>query len=330
MSDWQSLLTDLDNKTGMNDTRYLDALNHAQAWFNLQGWRLLIVEGPDAETFLQGQLTCDLAHSVKQKIVAGAHCNPKGRMLSSFDLIKMAENTFALRLHASIAESALAALKKYIVFSKASIRLEEQYQLIGFYSGAEGLHALEMMLPEPGNFSEAAGHYLLRHSAQQWELWVPTNAQAKPTVFEGMLPLPEDQWTLLNIRAGKAELRADTAEQFLPQELNFQLIGAVSFKKGCYTGQEIIARLHYKGQLKKHLYRVNFNHESEPAYLQDISLQGEDGNTKNVGSLACFAPSAANTFDALVLCQDSAHLSENVTLDGNKLQWAPLPYAIPG
>lgn len=328
MTSWNKLI----NQDSIAKAPWLNELNDQQsAWLALENHKILVVEGPDAEKFLQGQCTCNLEQSIGNAILDGAHCNPQGRMLSSFSLLRLSDERFALRVHASIAEQALADLKKYIVFSKATIQITSDYLLAGIchpkYSSF--LKDRELASIKTGHFQAFDGGYLLVLSDKQCELWLsqPGLEEALPA-FSGALVLPEHQWDLLNIRRGVGEVREQTRAELLPQEVNLQLIGGISFNKGCYTGQEIIARMHYKATLKKHMYRARLDHPHTPRPGDELMAEG-----KKVGSIVMAAPISPIEQEVLALCLDSARATNNVHLSISTqciLRWESLPYAIPG
>lgn len=313
-------------------TSWLDELSAQQScWSPLPNYKILIVEGPDAEKFLQGQCTCNLEQSTDNTILGGAHCNPQGRMLSNFALLRLSDDRFALRVHASIAEQALTDLKKYIVFSKATIQISADFLLagIGYPEHSSMLRNRGLSDIKPGHFRGFDGGYALALSKDQCELWLSQPVLDETlSALEDELLVPEHQWDLLNIRRGMGEVREQLRAELLPQEVNLQLTGGVSFNKGCYTGQEIIARLHYKATLKKHMYRARLSLSSRLNQGDDLSADG-----KKAGLIVMAAPCSATDQEILALCLDSARVTNKVhlsTFPQSILRWESLPYAIPG
>ncbi|MCR6651617.1 MAG: folate-binding protein [Cellvibrionaceae bacterium] len=287
--------------------------------------RILQVKGRDAATFLQGQLTCDLRRLEQKELLLGAHCNPKGRMISSLVLARTEADTVGMRVRANIAEPALAALKKYIVFSKATISQTEQVgiALLGDFP------ELPVPLPPPGSFAAGSGLTLLHHKSGVLEIWAePAQAMALwqqllPSVNTAPTTRLERHWA----EHGIAEVQAATAEEFVPQMFNYHLVDAISFKKGCYTGQEIVARMHYKGQLKKHLYRILGEAADGP--VVGAELVTGDESEKAVAIVVASAPGPAG-WTGLVVTTDEIR-SSGAALQGKnsntKLTWSELPYA---
>jgi folate-binding protein YgfZ len=320
----------------------------------LQDYKLLDIEGPDAEKLLQGQCTCDFRRLNSGDWLRGAHCNPKGRILSSFVAQGLTPQHIRLRVHHSIQQTALSALQKYAVFSKVQLSAVESIQVVGLYSLQleQILTTANLEIPAIGKAAwlENSQLSLLRIDAHRLEMWI-TKETSLSSQWTEVLATAETAtancWKQLNIRAGITEINIELHEQLLPHELNYQLIDAVSFRKGCYTGQEIISRTHYKATLKKHLYALRLtlasasgntegNQGSTP---QAITFGSKllDQNGSKIGVViqaAKVSPSDAGeqTWELLALIRDSDYGHENVTLEpysNAKTQWLTLPYAIP-
>ena len=210
-------------------------------------YRTVSISGPDAHTFLQGQLTCDVNALSGQHSQFGAHCNVKGRIISNFLISRHQEDVFILRWHQSINDIAGAALKKYMVFSKATLRDEPEWSSIGLL-GEDADALLNTLIA--GKAIDA----FHRISAIQIECLVSPKSTPAFLTLTAELPQSDvNTWRHALITNGIVDVDAAISETFLPQELNLEQRGGISFKKGCYTGQEVIARLHYKGKLKKTL-----------------------------------------------------------------------------
>ncbi|MFL0809663.1 MAG: hypothetical protein K6L76_04555 [Agarilytica sp.] len=295
----------------------------------LSEYRLLLVEGVDCEKFLQGQLSCDISKLGRLHFQMGAHCTPKGRMISSFLAAPFlaTENAIALRVHESIATTALEALKKYAVFSKVQLTLREDIAIAALISNTPNASWAE----KHGTTFLNTSTQSIFHDANRVEVWLPFEAlpsfisEQKDTVIKPTSNL----WQLTNIRAGYGEVRAELAEELLPQEMNFQFTDGISFKKGCYTGQEIVARLHYRGALKKHMYRGSIESDIAPSLGDSIYLSKD--NDKVCGRLLRIAQASETQWEFLALAEDNALQSECVFKQEDsrtKIQWLSLPYAI--
>lgn len=301
---------------------YLAALSNKQ---------LLLIQGPDAAKFLQGQVTCDVKELSAPVSRIGAQCNAKGRILLSFRALQMNSDTIALRLPASMMESAQTTLGKYIVFSKAKLHSgSNSYALFGLFGEQAAAAARRFFDTLPGaddSWVEQSGCFLIQLASDRFECWI--NADATAQFLAALSPRTQtadtEQWLLLDIAAGIADVVPATIELFTPQELNYQLINGINFRKGCYTGQEIVARLHYRGKLKRHMYRFEYPGNSAPAPGTQVINTSSQQHTGNVVSAAVDAGKVL----ALVSLLDE-HLDQvQVENCPEKLHLLSLPYAIP-
>lgn len=298
---------------------------------NLHHYGFLSIIGPDTVKFLQGQTTCDVAKISTELATLGAYCTPKGRMICSFLAASPAENTIYLRMRQDICASSLAVLSKYIVFSKADIAdASEQLKAYGFY-GAEAatwLKGLFGSLPAARFGSVSAEDKTLiqiDEAGEQFELWLKAdnaaNDLANCTVTEGTT----DDWTTINIHAGIGDVCAATQEEFIPQMLNMDITGAVSFSKGCYTGQEVVARMHYRGKSKRRMYSAQFIENNTANNIAEGAVVHIDGESQAVGHVVQVSNNAA----LLVLTEEAAKQSKLQLGDQTvALSFTPLPYAV--
>ncbi|MDY0207695.1 MAG: folate-binding protein YgfZ [Pseudomonas sp.] len=226
------------------------------------------VRGPDAKAFLQGQITCHLAYVSDERSSLGARCTPKGRMLSSFRVL-LENDGYLLAMDHDILVAQLAELQKYAVFSKSKLTDDSAlWSRFGLYQGDAALTALGIDLPTETNSIVHHNQMIaVRVSDILTELWV--SADEGPCLHKRLLNLlpeaPLNTWLLGQIRSGIGHVSMPIREQFIPQMLNLPALDAVSFKKGCYTGQEIVARMQYLGKLKRHMYRFQITSTEIPA-----------------------------------------------------------------
>lgn len=306
----------------------LTSLDSWQCAIPLTDHVIIEVKGPDAEKFLQGQCTCDFKAINAGAFSLGAHCNVKGRMVSSFTAAKLGQDGFGLRVHRSNAVNALATLKKYAVFSKVSLAISETLAPIVTFNLENS--AVTSVKASAGEWAvlEAAGAPVLGtslvHAQGVQELWL--SKDLIQAILNSSPIADSSAWLAYTTANGIAEVTSESTEMFIPQEINLQLLNGVSFNKGCYTGQEIIARMHYKATLKKHMYRAQ---HTAPAPA--VGSQVINGEGKSVGQVVQ-SVSTPQGADILVLALDSSLNDQNVHCEANpeqKLQWHPLPYAIP-
>lgn len=236
---------------------------------------LIAVHGPDADGFLQGQLTCDVRQVTPDQSTLGAFCSPKGRALACFRLFRR-EARLYLTLPQALTEPTLERLRKYIL--RAKVTLENAHDgLLGL--GLAGLHAETVLtecfgtLPPTANAvmhapADGSGITILRlpGTTPRFALYGPlSNMQplwktlAPVVTFTGAEP-----WRLLDILAGLPTVYRETVDAFIPQMINLDLLGGISFQKGCYTGQEIVARTHYLGKLKRRMVLGRVDGEPMP------------------------------------------------------------------
>lgn len=221
----------------------------AKMLVDLSQYGVIQVSGPDAAKFLQGQLTCDVnslvpgAHSL-----LGSYCNIKGKVDSIFRIWRQGEDYF-LRLLLGMVEPTLEELKKYSVFSKVEIQnVTGKICGFGVYNNGVNFSMLDPKISvleiEPLQRYEIYGPIKELESA-----WHTCNKQAThvdPAV-----------WNVLDIQAQIPELYPQTVGLFFPHDLNLHSLGAVSFTKGCFRGQEIIARMQHRGKLKRAMQTIS-------------------------------------------------------------------------
>jgi folate-binding protein YgfZ len=265
---------------------------------------LIRVSGKDAATFLQGQLTCNVVKLTSEQWIPGAYCEINGKVIADFRLFDH-EQGYYLLCQQGVGTALKEALSKYAVFSKASIEvLSDDYYRLGFY----GEHSVRQWLKEnigstgfPDlklRFTSVENCLILNllGSESRFEVLVPRERMPNP---DKMLELATDankaDWRLADIRDGHVHIEQDMMNQYTPQVLNYDLIGAVDFKKGCYRGQEIVARMHYKGSAKKRLFRIELE-GSMPSLGDTVSVAGKD-----LGSIISVAPSGENASEALAV-----------------------------
>jgi folate-binding protein YgfZ len=268
----------------------------------LPQWSILQVAGPDAAKFLQGQLTCDINALTASTATPGAHCTPKGRMLSSFLIAHPQPDTYWLRVRTAIRASASAALAKYIVFSKAKLQAQTPLLVIGLAGpdAAAAVRGCAGAVPagQFGVVTTAEGAIVqLDNEGRRFEAWLPPAAALALWQQCGSFEIAGSAfWRWLDIRAGWASIEAGTVEAFIPQMLNYDRNGAISFSKGCYTGQEIVARAHYRGQVKRHLLRAS---AAAAAPLAGSDVVGADGRT--LGQIAAAVDRGDGQCDVLLV-----------------------------
>lgn len=223
--------------------------------FNLLTNGLLKISGVDAGKFLQGQVTCDIREIGEKQSRLAAYCNHKGKVLVIFRIFSF-QDSYHLAFPHALLEKTLSTLKKYAVFSEVVIEdLSKTWASIGVLS-SKPLFGLERI--DVANLINDAIYIRVPADQQQYryEIYCPASQiQSIVTTFtgNGSTTISDDAWKLSTLKAGVPLLTAETSEQFTPHMLNLPALDAVSFNKGCYLGQEIIARTEHLGQVKRHL-----------------------------------------------------------------------------
>lgn len=261
---------------------------------------VLLIQGIDAKKFLQGQVTCDidaLSDDNTSPVLApiGAHCTHKGRVLFSFRAVQLpnvenstgSEQAIALSIPSEMGDIALSALKKYSVFSKVELSLASPSYHIAGIQGEEATQALKTLLSntitkgsdqkgllptEPHTAMHTALGTIVCVAETSYELWLTEQQAIQLTESTATSYSPNNNyWHAAMIQTGLAHIDTSTSGEFTPHDLNYPSIAhAVSFKKGCYTGQEVVARMHYLGKLKKQVYLF-----SSPANQSEPSINGK-------------------------------------------------------
>lgn len=291
---------------------------------------VLAVRGSDAAKFLQGQLTCNLNYLSDTQASLGARCTQKGRMQSSFRILLQGDGVL-LAMATELLEPQLADLKKYAVFSKSKLTDESAaWVRFGLEHADQTLASLGLELPaETDSVARTDSVIAIRVSPGRAELWVPAEqADAVRSQLAAQLDeKPLNEWLLGQIRAGVGQVMPQTRELFIPQMLNLQAVGGVSFKKGCYTGQEIVARMQYLGKLKRRLYRLSLNSAEMPEPGTPLF---SPSHNSSIGEVV-IAAKADQAIELLAVLQAEAADSGDVhlgTLEGPGLQLLDLPYTL--
>lgn len=275
---------------------------------------LLQIQGPDALKFLQGQVTCDVAQTSLNMGLYGAHCTPKGRILFSFYLFHRAADCFWLQIPMSMIDQALKDLSKYSVFSKVKLSLiDRPIQLIQT-SVQLGMDTTIIQDDQGIIRQRIDGYY---------------EVIGQPATLNQLTPfvVKDSDWNLLDIQEGIAHIFPETRELFTPEEINYSLIDAVSFRKGCYTGQEIVARMHYKGKHKRHAHR--FIVASTEIPLPGTAILSAESGQKIGELINAAAINNGYEIECLVSIQDDAQNHAKLSTNEQKMQVLLLPYAIP-
>lgn len=229
---------------------------------------LLQFSGPDSEKFLQGQLSCDLNEVTSIGSRLAAHCNPKGSMHSIMRVVHY-KDSFLLRCNLPNIEYTQENLSKYMMFSKAQCNnLQESWLGLGL-SGTDAapflLTHFDSIPEETDQTAFSSDYVIIKTPGERFELWMPFSKMSELIKSLDGKFATSDNWYKQDILQGIADIHPATREQFIPQMCNLQALNGVSFRKGCYTGQEVITRLHFRGKLTKQLCLAKTQHSANIA-----------------------------------------------------------------
>ncbi|TDR77879.1 YgfZ/GcvT domain-containing protein [Paludibacterium purpuratum] len=306
------------------------ALNQGAVICRLSQFRLLRVTGEDAATFLQGQLSNDVRLLDGCNAQYTGYSSAKGRLLAS-SLCWKSEESYFLLVASDLAESIAKRLTMFIMRSKVKLSIDEAFCLFGF-KGEQAEMALtakgyDLPIQPLQSAGYANGSMCIRLPSGGVLLAL---GDAEAEVLRAGLPttvteIGDEAWSLLDIAAGIPWITAATQEQFVAQMVNMDLFGAISFTKGCYPGQEIIARTRYLGKIKRRMYRVKLSIlSSAGGALYSPGMEGQ-----SIGMIVNVARDADGQYQALAAIQ-SASWDEGIYLDvDNKcsVENLSLPYS---
>lgn len=291
---------------------------------------ILAVRGADANKFLQGQLTCNLNYLTDDHASLGARCTPKGRMTSSFRIVSVADG-YLMAMAKELVEPQLADLQKYAVFSKSKL-IDESSEWLRFgLSGCDDvLRSLGLELAQATDSVARNEQFIaVRAGKDRAELWAPASQSAElhSRLSAHTTEAQLNRWQLAQIGDGIGHVQGSTRELFIPQMLNLQALGGVSFKKGCYTGQEIVARMQYLGKLKRRLYRLSLADKTLPEPGTELFSSVHRSAVGEVVSAAY----RDDSIEILAVLQADAAESADITLgsaEGQPLTLLDLPYTL--
>jgi folate-binding protein YgfZ len=279
---------------------------------------LIRASGEDAAGFLHNLLTNDINHLAEGQARHAGLCTPKGRLIASF-LIWREGGDYLLQLSADILPAILKKLSMYVLRSKVKLTdISAERTLVGIVGG-------ELGPAGPLSTAPLAGGTVIRLDADRCALALPAGQPLPALPPAGGL----DDWHLAEIAAGIPRITAATQEAFTPQMVNYELpaVGGVSFQKGCYPGQEIVARTQYLGKVKRRMFRVKL--ESEFAPGTDVFTP--EAGDQHCGAVVLTAPSSNGGYESLLVVQSSGAEEDAIhvgTPAGAHARLLPLPYAI--
>ncbi|KPP98122.1 folate-binding protein YgfZ [Marinobacter sp. HL-58] len=294
------------------------------------------ISGPGTDKFLQGQFSQQIDDVTESHSPRAAACTPKGRAYCLTRLVREGEDVL-MELPSELAEDTVNHLRKYLMlFRGTSMEMETGARIIGLMGEATAKQLLPEaveQLSSPGDSVVVQGGHLIRTMSTaegmvRYEFWLTGNVdEALQKALDDIPEATLADWHASEIAAGVAALTPATKEGFVPQMLNWQHVGGVHFKKGCYTGQEVIARMHFLGQLKKSLFRLGTSQAASLPVSGEAIMNGD----RSVGTVINSVGFSDGSAELLaVVRHDAAGLSlapESAT--DTALSLRPLPYEVP-
>jgi len=269
--------------------------------YPLEHLAVLTISGKDTVKFLQGQCTQDINLLIPERASPGAFCNAKGRTITNVWLIRTADAEPVIHLccHRSSAGRLRKHLSQYIAFFRGTALTDNSDRFQGFgLIGAASEDWIKTLASMP------TSHFQCQGPDDRWLLWLDSHSELLQPVLNRLAPLlaiDSSAWQVADIKNQILWLTAEQIEKWIPQNFSLDRQGGISFKKGCYTGQEVIARLHFKGASKKNLYRLQWSGQQSSA----------DGKiyhgTLAIGEIVQQAANSSSQYALAILKVDPSH-----------------------
>lgn len=303
---------------------------------DLSHFSTVVIAGEDAAEFLQGQFTNDVNAVEENNSQISGFCNNKGRLISNFRLFQHQQNYFISTRSGLIADS-INHLQNYILRARVAIQ-DISEQLI--HLGVSGNHADSLLSPfidslntSVNSVSSNDNYIVIRVPGETLRYEIFCSFEHAKILWEAVSEkvnvVNSSCWDYLNIKDGLAFIDSYGSEQFVPQMLNMDLINAVSFEKGCYTGQEIVARTHYLGKQKRRTYHIRIISDGEPKAGDQLATESSTEN-QYTGTLVTICQTAKNEYEALAVIQIKSAEEEKLKLKeaDAEISLLELPYSL--
>jgi tRNA-modifying protein YgfZ len=296
---------------------------------------VIAFRGADASAFLHAQLTSDVAGLEPPRTQYSGYCTAQGRLLATFLVWRLPE-VLLTQLPRELAEAVQMRLSRYVLRSRVELsNAEREYGLFGVWGEHAGELAAELAGEGPQAIHDTAGGegvWVTRLPTARYLLLV---GEARVSSVRAQLASrggeqPAESWKALDIEAGIPEITRATQDRFVPQMVNLDLIGAVSYSKGCYPGQEIVARTHYLGRVKQRMYRARIVAQEAPG-AGDPLYSSDFGSEQASGTIVSAARVAPDAFEVLAVIQTVSAAGGVVhwkAPDGPVIEFRDLPYAV--
>jgi folate-binding protein YgfZ len=337
-NDWKNFLSA--NGARHNDDASDNASDNAKATTSnvlcdLSTYSTLVVAGDDAISFMQGQFTNDVEKIDADNSQMNGFCNKKGRMIANFRLFKHQQNHF-LSIKNDLVGPSIEHLQNYILRAHVAVQdVSEQLIHLGL-SGPDSpallAEFIETVNEEDDSVSHNDNYIAIRVAGPQTRYEIFCSLEHAKALWEKLSEkvdvVEASSWDYLNIQAGLPYIDSHTSGEFVPQMVNMELINGVSFTKGCFTGQEIVARMHYLGKLKKRCYKIHIATEDRPKTGDKLFAENARAG-QNTGALITTEKNPESGYDALAVIQiadTESKLFLNAA-DGAVITVKELPYS---
>ncbi|MGA9665348.1 MAG: folate-binding protein [Gallionella sp.] len=313
----------------------LDSTAHKTVLCDLSQFGTLRVSGEEAQPFLQNLLSNDIREVSSTHAQLSSLNTAKGRMLATM-LIWREGDDYLLQLPRSLCESIRKKLSMYVLRARAKV-IDASDEIISI--GLSGGNAQEILRARFGELPQlpfgcvgSAHGSVIYISGTRWQINSPAPHAAElwEELGRHAQPVGSTCWDWLNIRSGIPVILPATQEQFVAQMVNLELVGGVNFKKGCYPGQEIVARMQYLGKLKRRMFLAHMDCSDAPQAGDELFSADMEGQAS--GMIVNAAPAPGGGYDVLASVQTSSREQHTVhwkSLQGAELQFRPLPYSVP-
>lgn len=300
----------------------------------LPDFGLIRAAGDDAASFLHNLLTNDVKNLGPDAARFAGLCTAKGRLIASFHIWHDRQDNLLLMLAADILPGILKKLSMYVLRSKVKLTDASDEQVLIGLAGPQAeavVGSLAAVVPVPLQVVPFAGGQVLRLDERRFVIIADADAAAATwtQLAAQATPVGNGAWRWLEIAAGQPRIVAATQEAFVPQMTNLEApaVGGVSFTKGCYPGQEIVARAQYLGKIKRRMFRARLDVPVEPG----VHVYAPETGDQHCGGIVTVAPSPGGGFECLVVVQESCAEAGEVhvgNLAGPRLSFLELPYAV--
>ncbi len=307
-----------------------------QVLVDLSHLRLIRVAGDDALEFLQGQTTNDVRNITETRFQMSGVCTPKGRLLANF-LIFRRQTAYLLQMPEETHQIILKRLPMFVLMSKVDIEdASDSLIRFGFMGDGAANQLASHFEKVPGTAWESvqkSGFTLLRLPGPAMRFEILGDVDAMIPLWEALGEnasiQPDNYWSLQDIRTGLPTVQGLTTDAFVPQMINMQLINGISFTKGCYTGQEVVARMKYLGKLKRRMYLAHVDTDSKPQPGDEI-YSSSSQSAQGAGKVVDAQSSPSGGYEVLAVLEMTSHDANDAHLHGTqgpKLMFRPLPYS---